>query len=330
MLEIHPLANAYPDLSEKEYQKLKEDIQAVGHLQKPIVLVDGKIFDGRHRYKACLELGVEPVFEEIKESDLEILGTILTNYNKQYRKLSTIQRACVAVELEPTFREETKNRQIGAASRGGKSKIGNGKVLSDSDRTLQVKKKGKWARDFALIAVGGGDHNTYQKVKKLKEISLEKFEKAKVGKMTEHDIDEFLGNPIEPKKRPMKDILIDYSKYNDLSRFGRMYSRVVGTIYRGEFIEKLNKQEREAVIGLLTESMDKKAADMASKSKLTKSQVFQVASVPFDKQIELVKKFADANKNDEEAFNAFREHIQEFIDTDNLISGVLKSVKNMK
>jgi hypothetical protein len=58
--EVHPLAELLPRLGGAEYDALRDDIAAHG-LQQPIVVYEGKILDGRHRYDACRELGIEPM-----------------------------------------------------------------------------------------------------------------------------------------------------------------------------------------------------------------------------------------------------------------------------
>jgi len=62
-LQTHPIADLMPSMSEEEYKNLIEDIKVNG-LIEPIYLFEGKILDGRHRYRACVELGIEPRFEE--------------------------------------------------------------------------------------------------------------------------------------------------------------------------------------------------------------------------------------------------------------------------
>ena len=55
--EVHELALVIPEMAEDEYEKLKTDIKAYG-LRDQIVTYEGKILDGRHRYKALEELGI--------------------------------------------------------------------------------------------------------------------------------------------------------------------------------------------------------------------------------------------------------------------------------
>jgi len=46
-----------------EFGQLVDDLREHGLLQ-PIVLHEGRILDGRNRYRACQHAGVEPRFEE--------------------------------------------------------------------------------------------------------------------------------------------------------------------------------------------------------------------------------------------------------------------------
>ena len=57
-----PLASLFPLLDGDEFDALVADIRAYG-LRQRIVLLEGVILDGRNRYAACLEAGIEPRFE---------------------------------------------------------------------------------------------------------------------------------------------------------------------------------------------------------------------------------------------------------------------------
>lgn len=60
-LSAHEAADIFPMLDAKRHAELREDIRAHG-LRQPIVVHEGKILDGRNRYRACVEEGVEPRF----------------------------------------------------------------------------------------------------------------------------------------------------------------------------------------------------------------------------------------------------------------------------
>lgn len=58
-LENHPAADAFPMMDPSRYAELLDDISVHGQ-REAITLYEGKILDGRNRYKACLELGIIP------------------------------------------------------------------------------------------------------------------------------------------------------------------------------------------------------------------------------------------------------------------------------
>ena len=56
--EFHIVAEEFPAMDAARFAELKDDISANGQ-RDPITLCEGKIVDGRHRYRACKELEVE-------------------------------------------------------------------------------------------------------------------------------------------------------------------------------------------------------------------------------------------------------------------------------
>jgi site-specific DNA-methyltransferase (adenine-specific) len=58
-LKNHPAADAFPMMDDARLAELRADIAANGQREQ-ITLCDGMILDGRNRYRACVELGIEP------------------------------------------------------------------------------------------------------------------------------------------------------------------------------------------------------------------------------------------------------------------------------
>lgn len=91
----HEYASIFPMMSDTEFEALKADIQAYG-LIEPIETYQGKIIDGRNRYKACRELNIHPTFKEWRGSD--VLAYIVSK-NLHRRHLNESQRAMVGARL---------------------------------------------------------------------------------------------------------------------------------------------------------------------------------------------------------------------------------------
>ena len=92
----HPACKLFPHLGKEELQELAEDIKQNG-LLNDIILLDGKILDGRNRYLACRLAGVEPRFTKWDGEGSPVEWVISQNLFR--RHLTSIQRAVVAHDL---------------------------------------------------------------------------------------------------------------------------------------------------------------------------------------------------------------------------------------
>jgi DNA modification methylase len=63
LIKNHPAADAWPMMDDDRFAELRADIEANGQ-REPITLCDGMILDGRNRYRACVDLGIEPLTRE--------------------------------------------------------------------------------------------------------------------------------------------------------------------------------------------------------------------------------------------------------------------------
>lgn len=61
-MNAHPVAELFPPLSDEELKELAEDITANGLLNDIVLDGQGRIIDGRNRFRACEIAGVEPSF----------------------------------------------------------------------------------------------------------------------------------------------------------------------------------------------------------------------------------------------------------------------------
>jgi len=93
--EYHELANIFPLIEGEEFKKLVDDIKTNG-LLNPVVLYQEQILDGRNRFNACLEAGIQPLFVEY-DGDSPLNHVVSLNLTR--RHLSESQRALVGAKL---------------------------------------------------------------------------------------------------------------------------------------------------------------------------------------------------------------------------------------
>lgn len=101
--ELHPLCTLFPRVTGAEFDGLVADIKAHG-LRQPIVLHGGMILDGGNRYRACVEAGVEPVFQEFQGDNLV---SFVLSANLHRRHLSAGQQAAIVASAQDWAKAQT-------------------------------------------------------------------------------------------------------------------------------------------------------------------------------------------------------------------------------
>lgn len=166
-LTVHPIALCVPEMGEHEYAELKRSMAANGYDDHfPVVLYEGQILDGRHRYRAAMELGITPAMTTFtphgEDTPARFVLRSLTR-----RSLTAGQRAAIATELLPTLEKEAEQRQKAGVN------------LSEKVRT------GQEGRSSKVAAKAVGTNEKYvETAKKVKEADPDTFEKMKAGEIT--------------------------------------------------------------------------------------------------------------------------------------------------
>jgi ParB-like chromosome segregation protein Spo0J len=109
-MEFHEVANIFPLMDGEQFRDLCTDIASNG-LIEPIWVWQGKIIDGRNRYRACVELGLPTECREYRGTEEGLLPFVLA-LNLKRRHLTASQRAAVAVDVEAMLAKQAKERQI--------------------------------------------------------------------------------------------------------------------------------------------------------------------------------------------------------------------------
>lgn len=162
--KFHPAADLFPLVEGEEFRALVEDISANGLLE-PIWLCDGKIIDGRNRYRACNEARVVPRFRIWEQNSNSPIGFVISE-NLHRRHLTPSQRAAISLDAEALFAEEAKKRQ------GSRSDI----------KEIFPEGSGQ-ARDKAAEMFGVNERYVSD-AKRIRDLDPDKFEQVKSGEKT--------------------------------------------------------------------------------------------------------------------------------------------------
>ena len=128
-----PAADIFRLMNTVEYADLKRSIKQNG-LREPITTQNGKIIDGRSRYKACKELGIEPNYIELNKDASSMLFII--DKNLMRRHLSDFDKVEIAQKMS-TLPIGSNQHNAGA----GRSQKVIADLLNTSPDTLQRVKK---------------------------------------------------------------------------------------------------------------------------------------------------------------------------------------------
>ncbi len=213
----HPL-NIAPDANDEQYEHVKQSMKNRGFdVHFPIdVTSDGTftgksenyqlIIDGMTRYRACMELGIIPVYRHVKGTDKEILDLCM---NSNSRKVYTNdQWSCIVTEYKKLnaviLEAEAKERMASGGKKKGsieKDNLKKGKGIRTTDKVIQAlgaqTNKDKVAKTDKLIDENPDAYNDVKNDKKsLKEVLAEKENKAAENEKIQRERD---GIPAKPK-----------------------------------------------------------------------------------------------------------------------------------
>jgi ParB-like chromosome segregation protein Spo0J len=140
---IHPVADIFPLMTEAEFEGLKEDIRKHGQ-RTPVTVWCEQVIDGRHRLRACRELGRTPEYEEL-DYDQDPYSHVVSQ-NLHRRSLSASQRGIVAGKLanlqHGTNRFEKKVEAHKCVSTEAETEVGNQSVtIQEAAKALNVSER---------------------------------------------------------------------------------------------------------------------------------------------------------------------------------------------
>lgn len=145
----HP-ANNLPPFSAARFEEFKADIAANG-LIEPVWILDGKILDGVHRWRACSELGLAcPTREVPPETDPVVFSKSANAHRRhltraEHRKEIDFRLACDLARSDRAIAEEV---GVGHAMVASRRRIATGRIdQSTSPLNSQENSPGRVGRD---------------------------------------------------------------------------------------------------------------------------------------------------------------------------------------
>ncbi|MCL2172414.1 MAG: ParB N-terminal domain-containing protein [Candidatus Bathyarchaeota archaeon] len=167
-LRLDPLyEKMLPVMSQEEFEQLRESIRTEGQHYPIIVSEDLVVLDGHHRFRACLELGVDPDFE-VKHFENKLLEKkFVIEANLRRRHLNNFQLVELAVPLLEIEKALLKEKQIQKSQNESALVVETNK----EDSFSELEAKGKTVENIARKA--GVSTRTLERGKKIIEKASE-------------------------------------------------------------------------------------------------------------------------------------------------------------
>lgn len=170
-LEDHPIAELFDLATQAEIAGLAQDIADHGQIET-IDVYEGKILDGRNRYRACLSVGVEPRCQPWSTNGVSATDYVLAK-NLHRRHLTIAQRAALGVRLLDYEREEALKRKAeagrsAAPGRPAKKDPPNAKDLSKGEAAQKAAAKVGVGKTSVLAAelIAKESPKTFEKMRR--------------------------------------------------------------------------------------------------------------------------------------------------------------------
>jgi len=197
MYLFHELASYLPLIEGEDFDNLVEDIRQFGQIE-PAVLFDGKILDGRNRYRACKQLGIDIKVREWNPSEFTGITPLqfVISENIVRRHLNIAQRSEIGLLLLEEEEKLTKERvkemrleKVELMRLEKEAKERKDKTLEEdisrSKKKIEEMSKGETIKIVGEKVKVSGD--SIKQAKKIKEVAkkdkeiAEEWEKAKKG-----------------------------------------------------------------------------------------------------------------------------------------------------
>lgn len=207
--KFHPLSEFFPMLPAEEFDELKASIGEIGQ-REPIVLYEDQILDGRNRYEACQQLGIEPKVEQLN-GKIDPLALVVAA-NLRRRHLNGPQRIAILRKIYPPVAD-------GGVGRNRSTRTGE-----------PISKAGTPTTRKELAGLAGTSPRTVEKYDTLQRDAPDLAKQVEAGEATLHKAQR------EAKRRKARGTWRfgrDATKAIDLIQIVERWSKSLDTVIRG-------------------------------------------------------------------------------------------------
>jgi ParB-like chromosome segregation protein Spo0J len=181
--KVHEAAECWPQMGADAYLRLVDNIKAVGLIDPIVLAKDGTIVDGRSRYLACRDAGIQPQYEDLPNTvrtDEEVAAYV---EGKNARKDYTKAQRAISRMLTSEFLARVKTAKEEAKARR-KESGGDKKSKSVEQRVAQpITKRNPQTRDTAA-AYAGVSHETYRQLEIVRDEGPDLWNRLYTGNLT--------------------------------------------------------------------------------------------------------------------------------------------------
>lgn len=203
--EDHPIAAIFPMIPEQELGDLAASIAKHGQ-RDPIILLEGKILDGRNRYRACQLAKVEPavrVFDPKQDGGSPL--ALVLDLNLTRRHLSTGQRAAIAAScLKYEEEQKPKIEVLPDPPKQEETNLAGGKIITpkkEEPKKEEPKPEAKKTTNKEAAAKAGVSQRSLVTAKKIEKENPELFAKVQSGEITLNEAENEIERAKQKKQR---------------------------------------------------------------------------------------------------------------------------------
>lgn len=182
-MELHSIAKLFPEMTKEEYRALVEDIRENG-VRLPVIIHEGKILDGRHRWQACEELGIQCPTKTWSGAPWLVAQSLnLRRRNISADGIAAIQSLAAKEfpEIATEIRQIKEKAQVSKREHEGRPS----KISKNTTQTKDTNILSKTGRSSTKIGEAVGVSGaTIRKVQELERIAPEKIKAVAEGKIS--------------------------------------------------------------------------------------------------------------------------------------------------